>query len=165
MWRILFTDGWAIAGLVFLLLGVIFGILGTALAVSIVAAFVGLPFVGLGAAFLAAGAPILVWRLQMAQRTVTVLEEGQATEGEIAKVREEYWVRVNGRHPWTVDYSYQVSGSRYSGRIATLSRPDPSQQPGTPVCVLYLRDDPTRSTLYPSPYGSDRTLKPDHGRG
>ena len=153
VWRILFTDGLAIAGLVFLLLGLVFGILGTALTVSIVAAFLGLPFAGLGAAFLAAAAPILVWRLQMAQRTVKILEQGKATEGEIVTVQQQYWVRVNGRHPWTMDYAYQVHGNRYSGRITILSQPNLNQQPGTPVYVLYLGDEPGCSTLYPSPYG------------
>lgn len=153
VWRILFTDGLAIAGLVFLLLGLAFGTMGTVLAVSAVTAPVGLPFAGLGAAFLVAAAPILVWRVQVARRTVRILEQGKATTGEVLKVQQQYWMRVNHRHPWTLDYGYQVNGNRYGGRITTLSRPELSQQPGTPVCVLYLGDDPGQSTLYPSPLG------------
>ena len=46
VWRILSTDGWAIAAAVFVLMGVIFGLVGGALTISIVAAFVGVPFLG-----------------------------------------------------------------------------------------------------------------------
>jgi membrane protein implicated in regulation of membrane protease activity len=153
LWRILFTDGWSVAGAVFSLLGFIFGVLGTALTVTLVAAFVGLPFAGLGVLFLGAGIPMLVWRYQMAYRTVEVLEQGEATVGEIVDVYQNYQVRVNGRYPWTVQYRYEVGGREYSGRVTTLSRPDLSQQPGRPVYVLHMQDDPGQSTLYPSPYG------------
>ena len=54
-WRILLTDGWGIAGLVFLLLGAIFGIVGLGLTLGIVTALGGLPLAGLGALFLAGG--------------------------------------------------------------------------------------------------------------
>ncbi len=151
--HILSTDGWTIAALVFSLLGFVFGVVGSALTISVVAAFVGLPFAGLGVLFLGAGIPILVWRYQVAHRTVEVLEHGEATVGEIVSVHQNYHVRVNGRYPWTVQYRYEVYGREYGGRVTTLSRPDLSEQPGTPVYVLHMRDDPGQSTIYPSPYG------------
>jgi membrane protein implicated in regulation of membrane protease activity len=153
IWHILSTDGWTIAALVFSLLGLVFGAVGTILTISVVAAFVGLPFAGLGVLFLGAGIPIVVWRYQMAHQTVEVLEQGEATVGEILSVRQNYHVRVNGRYPWTVEYRYQVSGREFGGKVTTLSRPDLSQQPGRPVYVLHMRDDPSQSTIYPSPYG------------
>jgi membrane protein implicated in regulation of membrane protease activity len=153
MWHILSTDGWSIAALVFSLLGLVFGLVGTALTISVIAAFVGLPFAGLGVLFLGAGIPILVWRYQVAHRTAEVLREGEATLGEIVSVRQNYHVRVNGRYPWTVEYRYEVYGREYGGRVTTLSRPDLSEQPGTPVYVLHMSDDPGQSTIYPSPYG------------
>jgi membrane protein implicated in regulation of membrane protease activity len=153
IWRILLTDGWAIAGLVFTLLGFIFGVLGTALTLSLVAAFVGLPFAGLGALFLLAATLLLAWRYQVAHKTVEVLEQGEATLGEISNVYQNFHVRVNGRYPWTVEYRFAVSGSPHRGQVTTLSRPDLSQQPGRPVYVLYMRDTPGQNTIYPSPYG------------
>jgi hypothetical protein len=153
IWRILFTDGWTIAGLIFSLLGFVFGVVGTGLTISLVAAFVGLPFAGLGVLFLGGGIPIVVWRYQVAHRTVEVLEQGEATVGKIVSVHQNYQVRVNGRYPWTVEYRYEVSGHPYSGKVTTLSRPDLSQQPGRPVYVLHMRDDPGQNTIYPSPYG------------
>ncbi len=153
MWHILSTDGWAIAALVFSLLGFVFGVVGTALTISVVAAFVGLPFGGLGVLFLGAGIAILVWRYQMAHRTVEVLQQGEATLGEILSVQQNYQVRVNGRYPWTVEYRYEVYGREYRGKVTTLSRPDLSQQPGAPVYVLHMRGDSGQNTIYPSPYG------------
>ncbi len=153
IWRILFSDGWTIAALVFSLLGFVFGVVGTALTISLVAVFVGLPFAGLGVLFLGAGIPILVWRYQMAHTTVEVLEQGEATLGEIVSVYQNYHVRVNGRYPWTVEYRYEVGGTQHRGKVTTLSRPDLSQQLGKQVYVLHMRDDPGQNTIYPSPYG------------
>jgi membrane protein implicated in regulation of membrane protease activity len=153
MWRILSADGWAITGFVFLLLGVIFGLVGAGLTISPVTVFVGLSFAALAVLFLCAGVPILVWRYQMAHRILEVLEQGEAAEGEIVSVYQNYHVRVNGRYPWTVHYQYEVSGRQCRGKVTTLSRPDLSQQPGRPVYVLHMGDNPAQSTIYPSPYG------------
>src|SRR5438094_6909998 len=43
-WKLMFTDGMGIAGLVFLILGAVFAVIGLALTVIIITAFVGLPF-------------------------------------------------------------------------------------------------------------------------
>ena len=153
VWHILCSDGWAISGLVFSLLGLVFVVVGIPLTVSVVAAFVGLPFGGLGLLFLGGGIAILVWRYQMAHRTVELLREGETTLGEIVSVTQNYHVRVNGRYPWTVEYDYEVNGRLYNGKVTTLSMPDLSRQPGSPVYVLYGPDDPDQGTLYPSPYG------------
>lgn len=152
-WRILSADGWAITAMVFVLLGAIFGLVGLALTISIVAIFVGLPFTGLGLLFLAAGVPIFVWRYSDARQTVDVLLAGQSVLGEILNVQQNYHVRVNNRFPWTILYRFVVDGRSYEGKVTTLSTPDLGQQPGKPVYVLYLRDDPEQNTLYPTPYG------------
>jgi len=153
LWHIMFSDGWAISASIFSLLGLVFVVVGVPLTVSLVAALVGLPFLGLGLVFLAGGIAILVWRYQTAQETVEVLREGEAVVGEIVSVIQNYQVRVNGRYPWTVKYDYEVDGRLYGGKVTTLSRPDLSQEPGTPAYVLFMPDDPGQSTIYPSPYG------------
>jgi hypothetical protein len=146
------SDGAAIAGLVLLLLGLIFWLVGSGLTLARVTAFVGLPFAVLGILLLVASAPLLYWRLRVARRVVSVLEQGRATQGEVVDVRQELWLRVNGRHPWVVDYTYRVGGSPYAGKLTTLSLPDPYQRPGQAAWILYLGNDPTQSTLYPNPY-------------
>lgn len=139
--------------LVFTLIGTIFPIVGIALTISIVAALVGLPFVGMGVLFLMIGIPIFVWRYQNAQQTVLVLQEGDPALGEIIDVYQNYNIRVNGRYPWSVLYHFEVFGKAYEGKVTTLSQPDLRQQPGKPVYILYLPDDPQQNTIYPYPYG------------
>ena len=142
-WRILLTDGWAIVGGVFSLIGFIFGL-------------VGLPFAALGLLFLTGGMAALVRRYGLAQKTVEVLREGEPALGEILEVYQNFYVQVNGRHPWTIIYHFEVSGQEYEGKVTTLSRPDLRQQPGTQAYVLYAPADPTQNTIYPHPYGYHR---------
>jgi hypothetical protein len=151
--HILGSDGWAIGGLIFSLLGLVFAVVGIPLTISVVAAMVGLPFSGLGLLFLGGGIAALVWRYRIADMTVQVLREGEAIVGEIVSVTQNYHVQVNGRYPWTVEYDYEVDGELYGGKVTTLNAPDLSQQPGSPVYVLFMRDDPGQSTIYPSPFG------------
>jgi hypothetical protein len=150
-WKLVFSDGWAVASLVFLFMGVIFTITGIPLVFAIVTAFVGLPFTGLGLLFLAAGAVIFNQRLQKARLTVKVLREGQAVLGQVTSVDMNYNVRVNGRNPWIIQYSYQVAGKTYQGEVTTLNHPNPSLQGGKAVYVLYLPETPEQNALYPHP--------------
>ncbi len=152
-WRILITDGWAITGFVFSLLGLIFSVVGLALTVTLVGAFVGIPFAGMGILFLGGGGPLLAWRYQLAQKTLLVLRHGQAAQGEILNVYQNFQIQVNGRYPWTVEYRCDVNGRVYQGKVTTLSQPDLSQEPGKAVYVLYMADDPAQNTIYPSPFG------------
>lgn len=151
--RLLFTEAWGIVGLVLGILGVVFFPLGLALSLAVVTLFVGVPFLLLGLAFLGGGAGMLAWRYRRVQRTMEVLQTGQAALGEIVQIYENLHVQVNGRFPWTIAYRFSVQGRDYDGRVTTLSRPGPDDQPGRPVYVLYEAGDPPVNTLYPSPYG------------
>ncbi len=150
-WRLLYSDGWAIAALVFLLLGLIFGMVGMGLTLGIITAFVGIPFLFLGLAFLAGGVGLLVWRYQSAQKVVMVLREGQATRGQILDLQENYSVRVNGRHPWVIRYGFQVNGESHEGQLTTLNQPGQQLQSGKAVCILYLSGAPQWNSIYPHP--------------
>jgi hypothetical protein len=138
--------------MVFTLIGVIFGMIGVVLTITIVAAFVGLPFAGIGAIFLTIGVPILVWRYQQAQATVNVLQAGFPVLGEIIDVFQNFHIQVNGRYPWSILYQFELEGQVYEGKVSTLSQPDLSQQPGQPVYVLYIQDNPEQNSIYPHPY-------------
>ena len=153
LWRLISTDGWAIMASVFTLIGAIFFTVGIALVISIVAALVGLPFVGIGALFLMIGIPILITRYQNAQQTIQVLQDGEPVLGQIIDVHQNYNIRVNRRYPWTILYHFEVLDTAYQGKVTTLSQPDLGQQPGKPVYVLYLPDNPQKNTIYPYPYG------------
>ena len=153
VWRVMSVDGWAITGGIFALLGAIFGVVGIALTVAVITAFLGIPFAIIGIAFLGGGLALLIWRYQQAQITAVVLRDGQAALGEIVVVHQNLQVRINGRHPWTVRYSFEAGGQAYRGSVTTLSQPDLRQQPGKGVYILYQPDNPQQNTIYPHPYG------------
>ena len=149
--KLMTSDGWSIAALVFLPLGIVFALVGFGLTVAIITAFVGLPFLLLGLLFLGAGGGVLIWRYRISQQQVQVLKWGEATLGCVSDVQENLSVEVNGRHPWTIAYQYEVNRQSYTGKVTTLNQLRNQLQPGRPVYVLYLRDKPVLSSLYPHP--------------
>jgi hypothetical protein len=126
-------------------------IVGVPLTIGIITAFVGLPFAGLGIVVLGVGGLVLVRRYGAARKTVSVLRQGEAARGQITDLEENLSVRVNGRHPWTITYHFQVNGQNYKGKVSTLNRPDPQLQPGKAAYVLYLPEAPELNALYPHP--------------
>jgi hypothetical protein len=150
-WRLMFSEGWVIAALIFAFVGAIFFVVGAALTVFIITAFVGIPFALLGLAFMGGGAAVTAWRYQAAKQIVEVVRMGQATTGQIARVDENLSVLVNGRHPWTITYHFQALGRDFVGQVTTLQTPGPSVQAGRPAYVLYLPADPQHNALYPHP--------------
>jgi len=150
-WRLLAADGAAIAALVFVVLGLVFAIVGVVLTAAIVTAFVGIPFAGLGLLFLIGGGALGVWRYQQAHQVLRVLREGEAIEGQIVEVGENYSVRVNGRYPWVIHYQFRLDGRAFEGRVTTLNTPGAGLQPGKRACVLYLPNAPEYNSLYPHP--------------
>ena len=151
VWRLLAADGGAIVAGIFAMLGAIFLIVGVPLTIGIITAFVGLPFAGLGIVLLGVGGLVLVRRYEAAQKTVSALRHGEAARGQITDLEENLSVRVNGRHPWTIKYQFQVNGRNYEGKVSTLNRPDPQLQPGKAAYVLYLPEAPELNALYPHP--------------
>jgi hypothetical protein len=150
-WRLVFSDGWAVAAFVFLLLGSIFLLLSAGLTITIITAFVGIPFAGLGVLFLGAGIPLFIWRYRQARKTVTVLQTGDSTRGKITDVSMNPSVQVNGRNPWMIAYRFQFAGQEFSGQVTTLTPPGPQFQAGRATCILYLPESPQNNAIYPHP--------------
>lgn len=150
-WRLLLADGWWIAALVFDLIGTIFFIVGAGLILGIVTAFVGVIFLFLGIAFLGAGGAVFFWRYQTAQKVVRVLRDGIPIVGKITDLQQNYSVTINGHHPWIIGYEYLVRGQTYTARVTTLNQPGQQLQVGKTVLVIYLADEPQRSSIYPHP--------------
>ncbi len=149
--KLMTSDGGSIAGLVLLILGGVFTIVGAGLTLGIVTAIVGLPFLGLGLLLLAASAVILTWRYRLFQKKVQVLKWGSAALGSITRVSENPTVRVNGRHPWSIDYEYSVFNQSYAGQVSTFNQLTSQLQPGKRAYVLFLENEPSESSLYPHP--------------
>ena len=151
VWRLLFNEGWWIATLVFSILGVVFFLVGAGLALGGITAFVGIPFLMLGIGFLVAGGVVGVWRYQIAQKVVNVLQVGEATRGQITETQQDYSVTVNGRSPWIIRYQFQANGQTVEGKVSTFNPLGPYLQVGKAVSVLYLPADPKWSSIYPHP--------------
>lgn len=151
MWRLLFADGWWIAAFVFVLLGVIFSLVGTGLTLGGITAFIGIPFLLLGLTFLGVGGAVFVWRYHKVHKVIRILREGDSSSGHITDLQENYSVTINGRHPWIIEYDYQVNGQTYAGRVTKMSYPGPQLQVGKAVRVLYLATEPKWSSIYPHP--------------
>lgn len=150
-WRLMASDGWAIAALVFGLLGAVFSVVGVALTLGVVTAFLGIPFAAFGILFLVGGAAAAAWRYQEAQKSVEVLRSGEAVEGIITQVEINPHVRINGRNPWLIRYQFRANGQAYEGSVSTLNSPGPALQAGQRAYVLYLAQAPERNVLYPHP--------------
>jgi hypothetical protein len=151
IWRLLFTDGWAITALVFVLLGAIFSMVGAGLTIGIITAFVGIPFFLIGIACLGAGAGVFIWRYQQAQKVVYVLRDGEAARGQVLELQENVSVSIDEHHPWEIRYQFLVDGLDHEGHVTTLNPPGPELQVGKAVCVLYLPADASWNSIYPHP--------------
>jgi hypothetical protein len=149
-WKLVFSDGWFVAGTVFTILGVIFSCVGLAMLLAITF-LIGILFTLLGFGFLGGGLAALIWRYQKARVTVRVLQVGQAARGEIVSVEQNYNVTVNGRNPWLVVYHFTVQGRNYQGQVSTLNSLGGHFQAGKPVSVLYLPEAPENNAIYPHP--------------
>lgn len=150
-WRLLFADGWWIAALAVGMNGIIFSLVGAGLLLGIVTALVGVIFFLLGLALLAASGAVFFWRYQTAIKVVRVLRDGIPVSGKITGLQQNYSVTVNGRHPWIIEYEYLTGGQTYTARVTTLNQPGQQVQGGKTVWVLYLADEPQRSSIYPHP--------------
>lgn len=151
VWRILSSDGWWIASLVLGFLGFIFSLIGVGLTLGIITAFVGIPFLIIGLVLLGIGGSEFVRRYQNARKVVTVLREGETTQGQIVEIQEDYSVRVNGRYPWRIRYQFQVDGQDYEGTVSTFNQPGQELQAGKTIYVLYLPTAPKWNSIYPHP--------------
>jgi hypothetical protein len=150
-WKLMMTDGLAIAGFVLAMIGGIFTIVGLGLSIAIITAFIGIPFALMGIFTLIGGGIMLYIAYQQKSEVVKVLTWGKTTLGQITSVEENLSVRVNNRNPWVIEYQYQVNGQTYPGKVSTLHTPAAPYQPQKQVYVLYLPDAPAKNALYPHP--------------
>lgn len=150
-WKLLYSDGWFIAGMVLTLIGGIFSFIGIIMTLALVTLFIGLPFALIGLGLLGGGLAAVFWRYRWASAIVRVLQAGQSARGEIASVEQNLNVRVNGRSPWEIVYRFSVLGSSFEGRVSTLKTPSENLRVGSPAAVLYLPENPAYNAIYPHP--------------
>ncbi len=102
--------------------------------------------VGSGIALSAGVVWLSGWRRKRAG--LRVFRDGLETRGEILDVREDLAVRVNGRHPWKVDYTFWTSAAGATRASERVWGEKPALEAGQSVVVLYAEQDPTRSALW-----------------
>ncbi len=149
--RLLSADGKAISGGILGLLGLVFALVGAPLIVVGVTAFVGIPFFLIGVVLLAIGGWLFIGQFRDAQKLVDALRTGEATHGRIVEVQENHTVQVNGRHPWSIRYQFEVNGHSYEGTVNTLNSVGEHLREGKTAWVLYLPTAPQWSSIYPHP--------------
>jgi hypothetical protein len=151
-WKLLRSD----PGSSFMLLfGAIFGGIGGGL---------GLLFIILGVATLVlpmAGAGLLVflifggigggcfgWGFYRARSTHQLWVNGVAVEGRVLSVEENHSVRINGRHPWIVRYSFPWIDGQKEAESSILDPRLRTVQEETALQIIVNPNDPTQSLVY-----------------
>ncbi len=140
-----------ILGIVFSSIGIPFLVVGGIVAVAAArGTFVlAIVFGSLGVMFAAIGVPMLLTGLGRGRQKLAALEHGAAAEGELVSVELNTSVRINGRSPWAIEYSFPAGGTVVRGTAQSFSRHDGERKAGDRVWVVYLPADPGTSTLWP----------------
>lgn len=138
------------------MIGAIFTAIGALIGVVFVAVGISaplLPMAGVGGLVLLifGGVGLLLLRvgLRRAASTLRAYREGRAVVGEIVDVHVDTSVKINGRSPWAITYTFKAGGAEHVGTARTFDPRARQRSPGQPVHVLHVDGDPEHSTLYP----------------
>lgn len=127
------------------ILGGSFLLIGLVKSAPIVFPILGIVFLlvfgGIGYGVLFAG-------MQGSRAKLKALSEGASALGTIDDIFLDNSIEMNGRLPWKVMYSFTANGGRQTGG-QHLWQPDYSLEPGFPVYVVYLPEDPGNNSIYP----------------
>ncbi len=105
---------------------------------------------GFSALFLTGGIFMLRFGLRRGRGILLAFEHGVATQGRVTDVYLDTSIKINNRSPWAVEYAFEAGGRSVRGKAHAWDA-DLVQElhAGGPVHVLYVENDPERSTLYP----------------
>ncbi|MCA9659051.1 MAG: hypothetical protein KC486_11960 [Myxococcales bacterium] len=97
---------------------------------------------GLGAFFVLAAR-------RKAEGILRAFRDGRAVVGRIVDVYRDTSIKVNGRSPWGIVYSFSADGRTIEGKAQTWDVGAQGREAGRPVHVLYVAADPEQNTLWP----------------
>lgn len=143
--RLLMTDIRFIVGAVLGGIGLIYAVVG----VREYGYGVGIVFLSTGMLILGVGVWLVLLRVLRWRRIIAVIEKGPPIRGEVLGVGPNFSVRINGRHPFKVRYSFRPLGGTVEGVFETMDERVMVLKVGMAVNVLYDPDDPAVNTLYP----------------
>ena len=130
--------------------GSVFFIAGTA--VTVLFATVKSLAVIFPALFTLGGFSALVRGVSQGRRALRAFRSGEAVEGVFSSiVRDPMYAGQNsGGAPWIVKYTFNTGSQKCEGTFSTIEDSTQAQiKAGKPVWVLYLKEDPSQSTIYP----------------
>lgn len=130
----------AIVGAIFLLVGII----------QFIVFILVLPFVApLPLLFIIIGWFVMSHGRRQAQKLLNAFRNGRPVKGTISEVFQDTSIKVNGRCPWRIVYSFEANGQNHEGFARTFDASARERQPGQPIWVLVNDNDPTENTVYP----------------
>jgi hypothetical protein len=85
-----------------------------------------------------------------AVRILAAFRNGRAVKGEVVEVLVDSPYQVKGQHPWRIVYAFKSKhGKKHRGAAITFDPNAPNRQPGQPLWVLMVDENPEQNTIYP----------------
>ena len=84
-----------------------------------------------------------------ALRQIDALTRGHVAEGQLIGVRPDLSETINGRNPYRIDYVFYVNGQPLGGSTKGWDIVNMRRQPGEPLWVVFLPEDPTTNSIWP----------------
>jgi hypothetical protein len=137
----------AFVGLAFAIVGVVVAVIGIGLVC--VVPIVGLGLLLFGAVFGGIGLTLRSSARGAAMRKLEALMHGEVAEGKIVSVGPDMTESVNGRHPTRIDYVFTADGRLTSGATNGWDAVNMVRQPGEPLWVVFMANDPTANSIWP----------------
>ena len=100
--------------------------------------------------FLLAGGTIFWHGWRSATGVLNAYRSGVAVRGKVASVRLDTTQSINKRHPWELTYHFQAGEALVEGSITSFNSTLGTRSSGQALWVLYVADDPSQNTIYPS---------------
>ncbi len=137
----------ALVGTVFAAFGALFAVLGLGLCFVLLP--LGLGFFAFGALFGTIGGLVRSAARKSALRQIDALTRGFVAEGQLIAVRQDFSETLNERNPYRIDYVFYVNGQPVGGSTKGWDIVNALRQPGEPLWVVFVPEDPTISSVWP----------------
>ncbi len=145
--RLLSKNVGALVGTVFAAFGGLFGALGVGLCFVLLP--LGLGFMGFGVLFGGIGLALRSASRKDALRQIAALTYGVTAEGQVVSVGRDTSESINGRNPFLIEYVFSVNGQALGGATKGWDIVNATRQPGQPLWVVYLPNDPSVNSIWP----------------
>ena len=96
------------------------------------------------------GIPMWIIGYRRAKNQLIALERGVAARAELIGVERDHSVKMNGRSPWRIEYTFETQdGQIRDGWVHTWQGRHTRRSPGEVFWVVYLPEDPEQNTVWP----------------